>query len=108
MFKLSDGGVDNKTLVQTEDKVFILSYEEVGLPKNKYVLPGQGETYSMTFSDNESRKKYLEDGTTAGYITRSSYLNDNSKGMIMRVTASGGSYSDIAFNYFNIVLAFCM
>lgn len=108
VFKLSDGGVDNKTLVQTVDKVWIASYEEVGLPTNRYVLEGQGKTYSMTFSDNESRKKYLEDGTTSGYITRSSYLNDNSKGMIMRVTASGGSYSDIAFNYFHAAFGFCM
>lgn len=107
--KLSDGGIDNKTLVTTVDKVFILSYDELAISANKYSLSGQGEAYSSTFTeDKETRKKYLSDGTTAGYITRSSYLNDNSPGMIWRVTNVGGTYSDLAFNKFNICFGFCI
>ena len=107
--KLSDGGIDNKTLVTTVDKVFILSYDELSISANKYALSGQGEAYSSTFTeDKETRKKYLSDGTTAGYITRSSYLNDNSPGMIWRVTNVGGTYSDLAFNKFNICFGFCI
>lgn len=107
--KLSDGGIDNKTLVTTVDKVFILSYDELAISANKYSLSGQGEAYSSTFTeDKETRKKYLSDGTTAGYITRSSYLNDNSPGMIWRVTNVGGTYSDLAFNKFNVCFGFCI
>lgn len=108
--KISDGGIDNKTLVTTTDKVWIASYDELACPENKYNLSGQGEAYSLTFTeDNSSRKKYLtSDGTAAGYITRSSYMNDNSRGMILRITNSGGIYSDLAFNYFNIAFGFCI
>lgn len=108
--KISDGGIDNKVLVTTADKTWIASYDELACPENKYNLSGQGEAYSSTFTeDNESRKKYLaSEGTTAGYITRSSYMNDNSKGMILRITNSGGIYSDLAFNYFNIAFGFCI
>ena len=109
VYKLSDGGIENKTLVTTVDKVFILSYDELAIASNKYSLSGQGKAYSSTFTeDKESRKKYLLDGTTAGYITRSSYLNDNSTGMIWRVTNTGGTYSDLAFNKFNICFGFCI
>lgn len=107
--KLSDGGIENKILVTTVDKVFLLSYDELAISANKYSLSGQGEAYSSTFTeDKETRKKYLSDGTTSGYITRSSYLNDNSPGMIWRVTNTGGTYSDLAFNKFNICFAFCI
>ena len=109
IYKLSDGGSENVTLVKTTDYVWFASYDELALPETKNNLSGQGEVYSLTFSDDkESRKKYLDDGTTAGYLTRSSYVNANSSGMVWRVTNSGGCYSDLAFNYFNIAFGFCI
>ena len=112
--KISDSGggegKDGASLVTTEDKCWIASCEELSL-RPTYILIGQGETYSMIFSDNNSRKKYAPDGVTpVGYWTRSSYLSYGNNNMYYRVTDSGGVYSEIGTNNgsFYVAFGFCV
>lgn len=110
VYKISDGGASNKMLVTTTDSCWLASYNEVGLTNGSYNLSGQGELYSSIFSNNkESRKKYITNDTaTGGWWLRSSYYSQNSNSMFWRVTNSGGSYSDIAFNLFYVAFGFCI
>lgn len=110
VYKISDGGANNKTLVTTTDSCWLASYDEVGLTSGSNNLKGQGQLYSSIFSSNkETRKKYITDDTlTGGWWLRSSYYSTNSNSMFWRVTNSGGSYSDIAFNSFYIAFGFCI
>lgn len=110
VYKISDGGSTNKTLITTTDSCWLASYDEVGLISGSNNLPGQGELYSAIFSnDKSSRKKYITDDTASGgWWLRSSYYSPNSNSMFWRVTNSGGSYSDIAFNSFYIAFGFCI
>lgn len=110
VYKISDGGSNNKTLVTTVDRCWIYSYDEVALTSGSNNLSGQGEVYSEIFSsDKSSRKRYItDDATTGGWWLRSSYYSTNSNSMFWRVTNSGGSYSDIAFNSFYVAFGFCI
>ena len=110
VLKISDGGAENKTLVTTTDNCWLASYDEVGLTSGNNNLSGQGELYSAIFSSNkDSRKKYITDeATSGGWWLRSSYYSLNSNSMFWRVTNSGGSYSDIAFNSFYVAFGFCI
>lgn len=108
--KISDGGSSNKNLVTTTEKCWLASYDEVGLMSGNNNLPGQGTIYGDIFSSSKnSRKKYITDDTAAGgWWIRSSYYSTNSNSMFWRVTNSGGSYSDIAFNSFYVAFGFCI
>ena len=110
VYKISDGGSTNKTLITTTDSCWLASYDEVGLTSGSNNLAGQGELYSAIFSNNkDTRKKYITDDTaTGGWWLRSSYYSQNSNSMFWRVTNSGGSYSDIAFNSFYVAFGFCI
>lgn len=110
VYKISDGGSTNKTLITTTDSCWLASYDEVGLTSGSNNLSGQGELYSAIFSSNkDTRKKYITDDTaTGGWWLRSSYYSTNSNSMFWRVTNSGGSYSDIAFNSFYVAFGFCI
>ena len=110
VYKISDGGSTNKTLITTIDSCWLASYDEVGLTSGSNNLAGQGELYSAIFSSNkDTRKKYITDDTaTGGWWLRSSYYSTNSNSMFWRVTNSGGSYSDIAFNSFYVAFGFCI
>ena len=108
--KISDGGSTNKALITTTDSCWLASYDEVGLTAGNNNLSGQGELYDSIFSSNKnSRKKYItDDVTSGGWWLRSSYYSTNSSSMFWRVTNSGGSYSDIAFNSFYVAFGFCI
>lgn len=110
VYKISDGGSTNKSLITTTDSCWIASCNEVGLEIGGSVLSGQGEIYSSIFSsDKNSRKKYITDDTASGgWWLRSSYYTANSDSMFWRVTNSGGHYSDIAFNSFYVAFGFCI
>ena len=110
VYKISDGGANDKSLVTTTDSCWLASYDEVGLVSGGSNLPGQGELYASIFSSNkDTRKKYITDDTmTGGWWLRSSYYSNNSDSMFWRVTNSGGSYSDIAFNSFYVAFGFCI
>lgn len=110
VYKISDGGSNNKTLITTTDNCWLASYDEVGLVSGNSNLAGQGNCYADIFSiDKNSRKKYITDDTASGgWWLRSSYYSLNSNSMFWRVTNSGGSYSDIAFNLFYVAFGFCI
>ena len=110
VYKISDSGARVKSLVTTIDSCWLASYDEVGLTSGSSNLPGQGELYASIFSNNkDTRKKYITDETTTGgWWLRSSYYSNNSDSMFWRVTNSGGSYSDIAFNSFYVAFGFCI
>lgn len=110
VYKISDGGSNNKSLVTTTDSCWLASYDEVGLTSGANNLSGQGELYDSIFSsDKDSRKKYITDNAvTGGWWLRSSYYTNNNSSMFWRVTNSGGSYSDIAFISFYVAFGFCI
>lgn len=110
VYKISDGGSNNKALVTTVDRCWLYSYDEVALISGSNNLSGQGEAYSEIFSsDKNSRKRYItDDAASGGWWLRSSYYSTNSNSMFWRVTNSGGSYSDIAFNSFYVAFGFCI
>ena len=97
-------------MVTTVDRCWLYSYDEVALISGSNNLSGQGEAYSEIFSsDKNSRKRYITDDTASGgWWLRSSYYSTNSNSMFWRVTNSGGSYSDIAFNSFYVAFGFCI
>lgn len=108
--KLSDGGSNNKTIVETTDNCWIASAEEVGLTLGNSGVSGQGKLYNSIFSsDKDTRKKYITDDTSAGgWWTRSSYYSQNNSSLFYRVTTNGTSYTDIAFNSFYVAFGFCI
>ena len=110
VYKISDGGSNNKSLITTIDSCWIASYDEVGLTSGSGNLSGQGELYSSIFSSNKNtRKKYITDDTVAGgWWLRTSFYSTNSTSIFWRVTTSGGSYSEIAFNSFYVAFGFCI
>lgn len=110
VLKISDGGSDNKSLVTTTDSCWLASYDEVGFTSGSYNLSGQGELYSLIFSNNKaSRKKYIVDNTeTGGWWLRSSYYTTSSNTMFWRVQKSGASYGDIQSGLFYVAFGFCI
>lgn len=108
--KLSDGGSNNKTIVETTDNCWIASAEEIGLTLGNNGISGQGKLYDSIFSsDKDTRKKYITDDTSAGgWWTRSSYYSQNNSSLFYRVTTNGTSYTDIAFNSFYVAFGFCI
>lgn len=112
VYKISDGGKNNKALVTTTDKCWLASYNEIGFVDGISNLTGQGELYASTFilgdSGRSSRVKYLPDGHTSyGWWTRTSYYSANSV-IYYRVTNSGGSYCDIPSNLYGVAFGFCI
>lgn len=110
VYKISDGGADNKTLVTTVDKCWLASYEEVGFPQISGNLSGQGEVYSDVFSTNKNtRVKYIYESAEAGrwWLRSSDYASSNSN-MFWRVQLSGASYGDIASNKYYVAFCFCI
>ena len=110
VYKVSDGGANNKTLVTTIDNCWLASYNEVGFNPNNNSLSGQGTIYSSIFSsDKESRKKYIVDDTeTGGWWLRSTYYTTSSNTMFYRVQKSGSSYGDIQTGLFYVAFGFCI
>ena len=110
VYKISDGGANNKTLVTTIDNCWLASYNEVGFNPNNNSLSGQGTIYSSIFSsDKESRKKYIVDDTeTGGWWLRSTYYTTSSNTMFYRVQKSGSSYGDIQTGLFYVAFGFCI
>jgi hypothetical protein len=102
VYKISDGGCENQTLVTTTDSCWILSFDEVGFSTSSQpVVPGQGFAYSDIFSDSSSRKKFITDSTEAGrWWLRSVYMSSTS--LYWRVQLSGITYQQDASSATNV------
>lgn len=113
--KISDGGSSGKTLVTTNDKLWLASYDEVGFTAGSTNLAGQGEAYSSVFSVSpETRKKFVVDSVLlGGWWLRSSYYSNNAV-LFYRVTGNsdynmyGGSYSASPNLNFYVAFGFCI
>jgi hypothetical protein len=110
VYKISDGGSTNATLVTTIDSCWLASYNEVGFVDGGTNISGQGEVYSNIFSSsNDSRKKYITDNAdTGGWWLRTSEYTLNSSSMFFRVQKSGAKYGDIAFLKHYVAFGFCI
>lgn len=73
--KMSDGGSD-RILETSNEKVWILSLDELGIDNQSNQVIGQGEAYSV-FTNNTSRIRKLTDGTAKEYYTRSTPGSNN-------------------------------
>ena len=93
VIKLSDDGTDNTTLVETVDKCWLASYDEVGFVENAnfHQQLGQGTVYGDIFviGNDNSRKKCIIDTTTvADWWLRST----NGRSNFAEVTTGGYQY----------------
>ena len=114
VYKISDGGANNKSLVTTTDSCWLASYNEVGLVDGTNNLTGQGEIYSQTFTygsgENTSRVRYLPDGYTPGgwWLRTSRYGSLNESPLFYRIINKGGAYGDVVTNLFYVAFGFCI
>ena len=112
VYKISDGGANNKALVTTTDYCWIPSYDEAGFEFNRTDnIPGQGERYAETFgfgSDgNYTRIKYTSDGYTSGrwWLRTTSYGESI---FMLRVQDKGGVQPDGLWNKYYVAFGFCI
>jgi hypothetical protein len=110
VYKISDGGSDNKSLVTTTDSCWLASYDEVGFTTSNGNLFGQGEAYSEIFaSDKSSRQKFITDDTaTGGWWLRSSNYSSTNSLLFLQVTKTGGSYSYFSYAELYVAFGFCI
>ena len=103
--KVSDVGNKNITdLMTTNDKLFLLSFKEVGFTSSNssYFASGQGTQYEK-FIDNASRVKYLS-GSAAGWWLRSTSIAS----YFFNVGSDGGYYITYANYTYGVAPAFCI
>ena len=107
--KISDNGnKDTTTLNTTQDKLFLLSFEEVGFTSNNvfgYNVNGQGTKYNY-FSNNASRVKYCLNGEPSFWWLRSAGTNNTDN--FFSVHSSGIWYYGYAGNIYGVAPAFCI
>lgn len=107
VIKLSDGGHYDRNIVGTEDKLWIPSHEELGLPDNDNRLDGQGKAYPV-FTDNASRQRLVPDDTDSqNYWTRST--NKIGSNYFWIIGGHGGAIQTEATNgRINVLFGFCI
>jgi len=106
IIKLSDCGYYNKTIIRTEDKIWIPSAEEVYSGYDNNVLIGQGEIYPV-FTDAGSRIRYVPGASRASmWWLRSTHANKASdfhavdnNGSLISWTANDGAYCYVLFGF---------
>lgn len=116
VYKISDGGKNNKNLVTTIDKCWLASCDEINAAHlgGESLLPGQGEAYDSIFTtNNNSRIKYIIDTTEKGrWWLRSTYYSNNTsnnEGYFWRVRVdNGGIQSDRAAYLNYVAFGFCI
>jgi hypothetical protein len=110
VYKISDGGLNNKTLITTIDKLWLASYDEVGLANSSSSLSGQGTIYSSIFtSNNNSRIKYVLDSVDKGrWWLRSSCYSSTEDRRFWRIQLTGSPYGDGAYGLFYVAFGFCI
>ena len=111
--KISDGGPSKRSLVETEDYCWLLSYNEVGFDSNNiHIVNGQGELYIDTFKygndGDASRIRYKSDGYTAGYWwLRTTYYGEITV-LGYSVSNTGSSIGVGLWSKWNIPFGFCV
>lgn len=103
--KISDGGLADPTLKETTDKVWLLSYEEVGFGANQYNVAGQGTAYSI-FTNANSRKRSKLGNSAIFWWLRSSYTSGSS--YFWSVGGNGNSNDRNANYSFGVAPCFCV
>lgn len=103
--KISDGGQVDKTLKSTADKIWIPSYEEVGLSGSSYNVNGQGTKYPL-FTDTNSRKR-ANFGTVSYryWWLRSTYTSGSN--YFWYVNSNGYGRNNGANNTYGVTPCFC-
>lgn len=120
VYKVADGGANNKSLVTSVDSCWLLSYDEAGFVPGNENIVGQGKLYSDTFSygstnaDNAKRVRYLPDGITTGrWWLRTSAYGDGST-TFFRIQGGpyaihpGGVQSEALWNTRHVAFGFCI
>lgn len=105
VIKVSDTGYDGQSLEEAHDKIWICSLEEIG-DETGTIISGQGNTYPV-FTDNDSRKRTLLNGSVGDYWTRTTHAN---VGTIYIIYGNSGISSTAVANakYINILIGFCI
>ena len=106
--KVSDNGNKNTTTLNTtQDKLFLLSLEEVGFTSSDspYFVPGQGTKYEY-FTDDASRVKSYLNGESMYWWLRSAYTNSGY--IFCGVYDDGGYDYNNAYSVFGVAPAFCI
>lgn len=114
VYKISDGGVNNPTLMTTHDYLWLASCEEVGISKETNgntsisFIAGQGTEYSSVFNAKETsrEKTIIFTSQTSGWWTRTA--NHKNSASYIRITASGGTYGDNNTTVSYIPFGFCI
>ena len=102
--KMSDTGFNGQSLLESIDKLWIPSVEELGGELDNIIV-GQGESYSL-FTDNVSRIKTDINGDVNTYWTRSSDPISSSK--FWYVTNKGTFSGANADNSNKVLIGFCI
>ena len=100
------GNKNTTDKVTTTDKLFLLSFEEVGFTSSisSYFVSGQGTQYEK-FTDNASCVKYLR-GSAASWWLRSTHINYTN--YFFSVYTNGSYYCYYANNTYGVAPAFCI
>ena len=103
--KSNNGNKDTITLNTTQDKLFLLSFEEVGFATsyNHNFVVGEGTKYEF-FSDNSSRVKEYLNGESSKWWLRSTYTDYID--YFRCVNDSGAANCANAINGFGVVFGF--
>ena len=108
--KVSDNGyVDEITLNTTQDKLFLLSLEEVGFTSsdvNGEYVNRQGTKYAYFTDDNSRIKEYLSGESTSDWWLRSSNVYDAY--FFFGVNSDGDWINFYAHDAFGVAPAFCI
>ena len=101
--KISDDGLGNQGnleshLLETVDKIFIPSLEELNISRNDFTVLGQGDSYVM-FTDASSRK------TDYPYWTRSTYPIQH---LWCIIDGGGFEYFAGGNSSYKVVFCFCV
>ena len=108
VIKISDGGADDKTLVETTDYCWCASMDEINFTGLRNVLYGQGEPYDQVFKNDSDRVKIIVNTNEEwGWRVRS-YAYGGSRGFFHRITKSGGTYPESPQNPYPIAFGFCI
>jgi hypothetical protein len=106
--KLSDGGADDKTLVETVDYCWCASMDEINFMNVRNTLYGQGEPYDQVFKNDADRVKIIVNTNEEwGWRVRS-YAYGSSRGFFHRITKSGGTYPESPQNPYPVAFGFCV